>query len=210
MVSVRLNVSNRQQIKNDVMKHRFAKDVAKLRADWAAFAERIYNDVFSPATQEQMNSLPPGWLPKDDDIFVQFGTSSTRLLFNGASRQGYRSLAFNDILAVPDSVMKLFPHKMLGAVSKVYSARTSEATAYEKLVNRTEDLENLTSSSEKSLMAMLNRVTTMSALITGWPEIEAFVRPYIVNGKPTAPLPVVQVQELNDLLELPPETQEAA
>lgn len=200
MATKRLTNALRESLRDDILRHRFQKETDDLLDRRAKFAEKVYNDIFPKKTREKMKALPEGWLPTRSSIKATFGTDYVILYFNGTTssfsqklRYGSdRDYVYRPVLASKDS-----------NVAKAYEANSELADEYTDVYRETEDLVEKISRASSGVMAVLNSVTTLGALVKGWPEIEQFTRKYVITNPSTAL--ALPTQELNVMLGLPPE-----
>lgn len=111
MAAVRLTNYIRTEISNALLKHKFQEPVEKLLKKKAAFALKVYNDVFSEKDRKLMDNLPEGWMRQDKDIAVQFGAVSplyARLRFKGDDGINYETLKF--AVDKPEDIYRKFPY----------------------------------------------------------------------------------------------------
>ncbi len=196
MASVKLTNAHRDEILKRVLSHAFKAEAEKLRDDFAALAGAVYDDVFSAAERRQMEALPQGWLPTDDDINVQLGSDYRYLRFNG------RNARVDDLVAcVPaKETLRRFPASKKASCCKVYEASHPLTVRFRELENARDDLLLRVSDATAKTRAALNRATTLARLVEGWPEIEPFTT-FIPTDRPA--LPAIQTDVLNGLLDLP-------
>lgn len=188
----------RENLAKDLLKHRFGDAAASLVADRAAFALKVYNDLYSEAERKKMAALPDGWLGKDSDITVQFGDGS------GYGKLEFSGSVYGDVHAVlktpVDTVYRLVIHQHLRGCAKAYERNHEFAAEYDALRERQKDLSTQISQARRQTEAALTKATTLKRLVDIWPEIEPFVEKYVDKPKP---LPALPTNELNALLDLP-------
>jgi hypothetical protein len=188
----------RENLSKDLLKHRFGDAAASLVADRAAFALKVYNDIYSEADRKKMAALPEGWLGKDSDITVQFGDG------RGYGKLEFSGSVYGDVHAVlkepVDTVYRLVIHQHLRGCAKAYERTHEFAAEYDALRERQKDLSTQISLARRQTEAALTKATTLKRLVDIWPEIEPFVEKYIDKPKP---LPALPTNELNALLDLP-------
>lgn len=196
MASVKLTNAHRDEILKRVLAHAFKAEAEKIRDDFAALAGAVYDDVFSAAERKQMEALPQGWLPTDDDISVRLGSDYRYLKFNG------RNARVDDLVpCVPaKETLRRFPASKISSCCKVYEASHPLTVRFRELENARDDLLLRVSDATAKTRAALNRATTLARLVEGWPEIEPFTT-FIPTDRPA--LPAIQTDVLNGLLDLP-------
>lgn len=194
----RLTNDIREAITIDILKHRYAVDVDKLREQRAVFAVKVYDDIFPTKTQEHMESLPDGWLPRRSDIGVQFGFGHnfTRLQFNGSFGNGI----FVRLSTKTDDVFKRILASKEHGCAKNYDPTHPLAQAYDRLNYNLNDLASQVDIAKKSIEAALSKVSSIGRLIETWPEVAQFANKH-ETGKPQ--LPALPTDHLNELLRLP-------
>lgn len=197
MASVKLTNAHRDEILKRVLSHAFKAEAEKLRDEYAAFAGAVYDDVFSASERKQMEALPQGWLPVDEDIRVQIGSDYPYLRFNG--RHGYHGFDYVEYKSSAETSRR-FPASKRGTTCKVYEAAHPMTVRYRELENARDDLRQRVESASAKTRAALNRATTLARLVEGWPEIEPFTT-FIPTDRPA--LPAIQTDVLNGLLDLP-------
>jgi len=200
MAQTRLTNDTRENIRTALINQRFADEYTALRAEFAAFALDVYNDVFNPSTRRKMEELPAGWLQKDDDIKINFDVPGER---------GYCQLNFNGTVSglsssigtCPETVHRLFPHNKHGVCCKSYERGHALSIRYAALTERRIDLEATKDAAKTKLTAALWSLTTVEKLIEIWPDAEPFAAPFLAGKVPN--LPSVPVAALNEILRLP-------
>lgn len=201
-MSTRLNIDNRNAIIKDALAHRFGAEVKALIDERAEFAAAVYDDICKKADRLKMAELPDGWLPKTDNIAVQFGADFTRIYFNGrvhgdlCKATDYRRDDERRVLAKHNS-----------GCAKAYEATHKLASEHARLRAKETDLRTAYKQAAQSMMTALNRVSTVKKLIETWPEIAPFASCH-ETGKPS--LPALPTDQLNKLLDLPVEDAKAA
>lgn len=188
----------RENLAKDLLKHRFGDAAAALVADRAAFALKVYNDLYSEAERKKMAALPDGWLGKSSSITVQFGEGS------GYGQIEFSGSVYGDVHAVMkapvNAVYRLVAYHHLRGCAKVYERTHGFSDEYDALRERQEDLATQISQARRQTEAALTKATTLKRLVEIWPEIEPFVEKYADKPKP---LPALPTNELNALLDLP-------
>jgi hypothetical protein len=195
---MRLDKRNRKEISDKLIKHRFEESANDLRRRMAAFAEEIYNDVYSVKDRTLMQSLPEGWLPTNSEIKVQFGSEMVELEFNGGvihSKFGWNKHE--------NKVTKRMPQRdrndWHGRCVKVYDANDKLSNQWVSLSWELSDLLEKINDASSQIDVMLHRTTTSEGLIAKWPE----VAPFLDGINNYRHVPVIQTDKLNAILDLP-------
>lgn len=209
MASERLRVSDREHIVKRLLCHAFeARVIAHARARHD-HAMKVYRDIFTEDEIDRMYALPPGWLNTTDDVRARIAGSDNTMHFGGTWDLGpelRKCLSNSDVLK--NNVSMRYPHNMINRIGKVYDANHPLAEQYEDLQREHSQLHELILTARKKAEATVNSYTTVKALIKAWPDVEPFIKP----SKPITsfPVPVIPIAELNNLLSLPVEEEEAA
>jgi hypothetical protein len=199
----RLTNDNRERIAFAVLKHRFAAEVAELVRDRAAFADDVYNDIYRKADRDRIDALPEGWLPTTTGITAKFGEHSAgyeTIQFDGSLRSGTLSRFHTKPKSRTLGIWRRIVTKHQHGCSKVYDPGHKLAKRQDELRVRQVTLEQIVLESQKQIEAALNSVTTASALVKAWPEMEPFVKPYMTA---TPNLPSIPASKLNEIFKLP-------
>ena len=199
----RLTNSIKEVLLKKLLVHAYRDRVQEAVNANAHFAVKVYNDAFAKDLK-QINALPKGWLPTDIDILVQFGPTVQRLYFRGTLG------AFNLREALRPCEAQIvydtsypFPANKKDTVVKQYDGVHPLVSEFDSLKAKFSELETEIHRATKTIEAAMNSVKTVKKLIEIWPEVEEFAKPYLEHV-PT--LPAIPRQELNTLLDLPPET----
>lgn len=205
--NVRLTNSIRDSIAKRVIQYKFVKTSSVLkdiRHEIASLAQAVYNDNLSETDQEKIASMPNGWLPESDHIFVQFGTDRQNLFFNGepfsltwSVRKELKYFSSD----VPD-VKKRIPDHMNRTFTS-YSARHDLTNRYTDIDRKIRQFNTEVSESQKMLSAALSKATTTNRLIEMWPEVKPFVIEVVGNPKQPSVALMVPVANLNEKFGLP-------
>lgn len=208
-MAIRLTNDMRDKITQNALKHRFAEPIIALRRQRAVLANFVYGEAFARVKMD-IDALPEGWLPEDDHVTAQLGTSHTHLYFNGNFPRGCysRYTPLNEVVSRPENVYRRFPNKNKGNVMAVMDATDAVTLRYDALVAEMDDLLGKVDAAGRDTRAALNKFTTMEKLLAAWPEIEPTTRG--VGPTPPAKLPMVPVHKLNEALGLPVDEEEAA
>lgn len=205
MRSVRLTTKMRGEINQDLLRHRFSDQVTELVSGYRSLALDVYNDIYSQRAQARMRELPKGWLGTSDSITVEFdsGCGYVRLEFSGDLSYSSGLAALID--AVPTVELMMAHSHRVGRCVGTYQEHHPLCKAYQALNNSKETLITAMREASMASLSALNSVSTLSALIAGWPAIEPFAEQH---KTPTQSLPMISVDRLNNILGLPlPETQ---
>lgn len=200
-MSVKLTKQIRDHIQVALIKHRFQKEIEIFQNKSAKLADKIYNDVHNKKEQLLMTTVPSSWLRKSANIQVQFGRDYVNLNFNGRN-SGFPEISKYSSLI--DTIYRVVP---VSGCQKVYETTDKISEQYLTLQNFAKDLEDEIKKVGKEISATLNSLSTLSALIKAWPEVEPFVPAYAI--KPTSiNLPALPVEDLNSQLGLKPAKKE--
>lgn len=216
-MSNRLTNNMRGCIVNAVLEHKFNPIIADLAKDFAALADDVYKIAFRK-TLAQIDALPEGWLPTDDDIQVEFGAGKMlRLNFNGRFTARYGSTVIDGVhvseadlhsfASFPGAVHKRFPANKKGVCVASFDARESLSLRYEELSNKKIDLISSFNKARTETGVAVGRFTTIDKMLEAWPEIEPFTKGIAAAPKPQ--LPAVPVVKLNEMLGLPVDAEAA-
>jgi hypothetical protein len=198
MASTKLTNTMRDRIVADLLGHRFGKAADKLVADRAAFALKVYRDVYSLTVRKRMEDLPNGWLPDEWGIRVQFGDGS-----------GFSALSFNGSVGGPisryltkpiDTITKRLFAIHMHNCAKVYDLAHPLAVHWSELSSREAALKTEIAAARTQANAAVYSASTINGLISMWPEVEPFARKHETAK---AALPALPTIELNRLLDLP-------
>lgn len=210
MASTRLTTHIRDSLMNSLLKRAFKKRGEDLVKRCADYADRLYRDAMGKDLA-QITALPDGWLQSDDDIKVQLGAEIKQVHFIGTlGNWGLPDIFRNaGIVENTDKKWRRFPSKLKGAVVKQYPGDHALVEEFQKLDNEWNELKGEMERAKKVAMAAMNSVSTVKKLIDVWPEVEEFAKHYLEDGERKAILPAIPRDQLNTLLNLPPEEQAA-
>jgi hypothetical protein len=201
MTSTRLTNDIRESLTRDIMRHRFTADVDDLLATQAAFAMRVYDDLFNADMRTAMSALPDGWLNDSDDIGVQFGYVGGSNVYTRLWFSGYLTGSLGQLQTKRDTkkTMRVPASKAHGCV-KVYDPSHPLSKDFDRIRIRTKSLRENVDTAKRSVETALNAVTTIKRLVETWPEVAEFAKKYDTE-KPQ--LPALPTEHLNQLLRLP-------
>lgn len=199
MASVRLNSIIRENICRDLLIHRFRKEINDFVRRQALFAALVYGDVFSSEERKQMGALPDGWLPLSHYIGVQFGGGAgyVQLMFNGRTKIPFLSVRLGS--SDNDDRSCRFPARRKGGCCKQYEQWHELTGRHTALRAEGETLLKNIARAKKEAEVALGSVTTVSALIRHWPEVEPFAKAHCPVGDN---LPALATQHLNTVFGL--------
>jgi hypothetical protein len=200
-MSRRLTHDIREKIATAALRHRFHEEIEVLAADRAALANDIYNDVYRKADREKIEALPAGWLPTVEYIDAKFGDVAgdyARIYFDGGFYGKFQSLRARASLSNRPARRAL--HKHYHGCWKVYDVGHKLAIRHADLAGREAALVADIRAAERQIEASLNSVSTVSALVKAWPEIEPFVKPL---SPIASQVPALPTASLNEMLKLP-------
>lgn len=195
MASTRLTQTQKKEILEKVIQHRFTKYVEELREEYANFADKVYNEVHKKQ-MAAMYALPEGWLQTTTRIVGQFNNNHDNLAFNGRYTLGY---SFHSLFNFPDSVQRRVLDKTNN--THVFDTHHPLTVEHSKLNDKRKDLIEEISQATAQVKAILNAVTTRNKLLASWPEVEPFLPPVPEKTQ----LPAIPRKQINQLLNLPKE-----
>lgn len=198
MSSIKLKKTVKEQIKKDLMKHRFAKDSTDLMMRFSNLAWDVYCDVYTKDDRALMDRLPQGWLTPVNYLRVSFMGAQKNLEMSGR--------IFSDLEEVGERVAEVefvsVPYKDANRVLKAYLPGHYLTLRFEDLSSRRFHLEEKFNATRHKVTAALDAASTLKQLIDGWPEVEPFARKH---AKSCLKIPAVRKEVLNNALRLPAE-----
>lgn len=201
MARKRLNGVIRETIIKNALTHRFKKEAEELCAEGAKLAEKVYCQLYSEEDRKKMYALPEGWLPEDNWIKASFAGDMMYIYQDG--REFARPAIKNGIILTSElpsmQPWRFWADRPRFAPDINFSIGDDVVPIFSDLWCKTDDMCHAISAAEARLRAVLNSVTTESALVKGWPELE----PFLPKGEKRSNLPDVTRSELNKLLDLP-------
>ena len=195
MASIRLTTFMRENILKDALAYRFNDDIAALAAERAAFAQALYEDIYSEADRKKMASLPKGWLPEVNQVGADFSTSGQRnevIPFNGHMH--------GPLYVSSEPVKRRVIERDRYSISKSYEGSHPLAIRYGELYAKEAGLTEAYRAAKNQAHAALAEGSTTGKLKQLWPEIAPFVARF---EKEDARLPVVPLANLNEMFRLP-------
>jgi len=210
MASARLTNPIRDSLMNSLLKRAFKKRGTDLIKRCADYADRLYRDAMGKDLA-QIDALPDGWLQTDDGVKVQLGAEIKQVHFVGTlGSYGLPDIFRNaGIVELSDKKWRRFPSKLKGQVTKQYPGDHALVEEFQKLDNEWNELTGEMERAKRVAMAAMNSVSTVKKLINVWPEVEEFAKHYLEDGERKAILPAIPRDQLNTLLNLPPEEKAA-
>lgn len=210
MASTRLTNPIRDSLMNSLLKRAFKKRGEDLIKRCVDYADRLYRDAMGKDLA-QISALPDGWLQTDDDIKVQLGAEIKQVHFTGTLGNWGLPDVFRNagITENTDRKWQRFPTKLKGQVVKQYPGDHKLVEEFQQLDSEWNDLKAEMERAKKVAMAAMNSVSTVKKLIDVWPEVEEFAKHYLEDGERKAILPAIPRDQLNTLLNLPPEEKAA-
>lgn len=197
----RLVNETRDKIAKAVIKHRFGAECDKMADLHAIHAVAIYEDVFSSHDRSIMDGLPQGWLPKDNDIYVNVGERSHRFPFSGEFSRGsgtHNELRWNG--STRENVYRRFTFAKLNQCVKVYEVGTRFGGKLQDFLHAADKLNADIHDAHVKLGATLADFYTVEKLLEAWPEVAPFI-PAAQAPKPQ--VPALPTKALNDMFKLP-------
>lgn len=206
MASTRLTTHIRDSLMNSLLKRAFKKKGEDLIKRCADYAQRLYRDAMG-SNLAQIAALPEGWFQTDDDIKVQLGAEIKQIRFTGTLANWSLPDIFRNaaITELTDQKWQRFPSKWEDSVVKQYPGDHALVEEFQRLDGEWNELNNEMERAKKVAMAAMNSVSTVKKLIDVWPEVEEFAKHYLEDGERKAILPAIPRDQLNTLLNLPPE-----
>jgi Nucleotide modification associated domain 5 len=199
---MRLTTLIRENLADQVLRHRFADEAEKLVADRVKFATEVYEDIYRKPDRDKMMVLPDGWLPAGLLIAVQFGDLGSS--YENVTFDGRLHGTINRIRKIPtkpaETIYRRILEKHRSGCAKKYADDHRLSLRYQALKVAARDLQTRIEAAEKQIEAALNSVTTLPALLKAWPEIEPFTKRYFVEP---SKLPALPVRTLNEMFKLP-------
>lgn len=187
MASTRLTMDIKDSIIRDLMKRSFNKKTEALVKADKAFALEIYDALYPADTLANMKALPEGFFRRAMGL-----TLSTSNSYYG------RDYKFDDPKMVGACHHGLIDDKDLPP---------EILDKHLKLIAKHKKLETDICDAKRTARAIMNSVTTIKRLIEVWPEIKKIAEPYD-EGRIPSNVPMVQLQEVNAMFELPPNEEE--
>lgn len=172
----RLHAMLRVKIVHALLKHRFDPEVEKLELRELELAVAVYNDQLLEL--KRMQRLPDGWLPKIEQIHVQFGEKWVYLHFK---------------------VPMIVPTSKEFSPFAVYEAGHKRSTEYFKLLEAKQDLEARKTQARRAASVIIGEAKTVKQLLEAWPE----VAPFIPEAEAASTLPALNMKTVNQMLALP-------
>lgn len=183
MTTKKLTVGEKNAIVEDIMKASpLPKAVSDAQEALWAFAEKVFNDIFSPQELQLLNSIPKEWLITDNDLRVQFGSSSSR----------YAYIYFKESRPVP--------YYLVHKCAKVYADDHPLSLEYDALAEAHKKAEEALADAKRKTRTVVNSCTTANKLKETWPEIAQYVDANLL--RPTSNVPAPILNELNTTLKL--------
>ena len=208
MATVRMNTMIRDELTKLLLTRRFGPDIDNLISEQAKFADAVYKDVYSERDRKLMESLPEGWLPEKDNIMVQFGPDIHRVQFNG-SKSIHDELSSYKNSEYPRSITRRVTQQNSRYCAKIYSHKSKFTKENLHLENVSVDLRDAIRRAKVGTTTALATFTTVSSLIKGWPEVAPFAEKYL-DSSLVVRLPAIASEQLNSMLDLPPDSDEEA
>lgn len=184
---MKLTIKMREQIASDLMKHAFGAEKDKLTKAEGALAVKAYNEKYTNEQLAAMDVLGSTFLHTSGGMECLVEREDV------PGKYDYCYLRFYDEASLVCSK---------GTYVKLSADLSEKVRAH---LREKDKLNKLEESTFASAMGVLNSVTTVKRLVEVWPEVEAFA------PKPeaaTTNLPALQLDKINNILGLPPETKQ--
>lgn len=177
----RLTNEVRHQVMTRLLERSFSKRFEALETEEHALAHEVYNDIYPPEIQAQMQALPAGFLPVETSIYCRFGRDYHVLDFGGMAG-------------------KRMADKHAGIVAKGYPASSHLTMKYIKFASKRNALRDERNQAEATAREILYGVSTVEKLLKTWPECKPFVESVTPVPKPLPP--ALPIPEINAMLGL--------
>lgn len=203
MATVKLNAHIRSSIRDRLMRHKFEEEIRQLTMAFAEFSEEVYKYRYDEVDREMLEAPEKGWFPESSSITVKFGPGSegyTTLPYNGRydmngllSKHGPRGKDR------PDTLYRRMASKDIHTVAVEFPITHRLSKRFFERKRWRDSLEETMHYTDKQVMAALNSVTTIGALLKEWPEVKPFAEDW--TG-PRPGLPALPTYQLNNMLGL--------
>ena len=180
---MRLNKNIRANIAQALLAHRFDKHEKQLKAEEAELFLLIWEDIHSAADRALMEKAPEGAFTTAQQYRVNFGGVAVEIRGLEEVRTFAKWPNCNGWI-----------HRDI----KAYSPQDDVYKVWEKWHNKTIDLRNDKEAARVKISSTLASFASTKRLVQEWPEIAPFLPKEIGAG-----LPMVPVQQLNAILDLP-------
>lgn len=189
----KLTNSIRDNIRSDLLRHRFLEEAKQIFEEHKIIAKRIYFLRFTDAEHKLIAEMPPRWLPTN--------TSMTVIMANGNRHNFNFGGIYLKGLVRSDGEERIFPE-----YSDYRTFRPAVDSNISKIIElhrlKLEDFEQKYNKAEREIRSVLDSVTTVKKLITVWEEVRPFAEKYLDEKTPGTAL-MIPVEALNKELNLP-------
>lgn len=201
----RITNADRDAIRIKILEHAFGKQLeTQLKAE-TDFAYAIYEEVLGEDL-ETARTMSKDWFIESTQIMLRFGVDIHSLNFSFGLSNGYD---WTMVIGRPtQDVRHIVPYKRQNHVLRSFDYDDPHTQTFLALREAKDKLGTQIRARSKEIVSVLARFNTAEKLVKAWPEIETFLKPYLVKDTPP-PLPV-KLEDINQLLDLPPETSVAA
>lgn len=182
---MRLNKNIRASILRALLAHRFDKQEKQLKAEEAKLFLLIWEDIHSAADRALMEKAPEGAFTTAQRYSLNFGGLAVEI----RGLEEVRTFA-----KWPNCTG--WHHRAI----KAYSPQDDVYMAWAKWHNKTIDLNKAKEAARVKISSTLASFASTKRLVQEWPEVAPFLPKEIGSG---AGLPMVPVQQLNTILDLP-------
>ena len=206
----RLTKAIRESLAKDLMNYAFFERVTAAMDAERAFATEVFDAIF-PTFDKDRKKLPENWFPQDDDFKISFDGTVARLSFVTGTDYSVPSIWRKAGLSRSnDNCKRRFPyHAHIGGVIAALDKDHELSQKHKDIVQTREALIEEMEKAFRTMNATLASVGTISKLVDVWPEARVFAERYKVDGEQKAILPAIPRAELNDVLGLPPQSDNA-
>ena len=197
----------RDSILHQLLKRAFLDRLKKQLSDEAAFAEELYQDIYGKELP-LIEKVPSHWFDTSASIRVSIAGQQVQLSYsNGNTGQS----DFSEIISSANqkSAHKPVPHQAGWWTVAEYSANSKQDKKWTALSDARGTLQAEYNQARNQAKAILGSTSSIKKLIEIWPEVEESTKPYLTKQGTVTTLPVVQLEALNKILDLPPETKAA-
>lgn len=190
MAQQRLTEAVRAAILKNLIDTTFQPRETELKKTRAALGDACYHLTYPHHIQSAMYSLPNGFLPENETLFIQFGTAMDRLGFSEDETESRR---------IADR------HDGQRAVALQLAEDHPLSVRYFELKAAEEKLKADKSSARSSARGVLKSVRSYEKLVELWPAVEPFAKPFRnQEAKATTFALSLPISDINSLLGLKP------
>lgn len=195
----RLVNDTRDTILENLLRHKFDPVRPIIAAKQSKIANKLYNMKYSAKVRKQMDELPEGWLPTDNDIAISYEGTVMRFRFNGVSfTYGYDNKRYiYDRDAI--DIVRRFPSDEKGQVVFVISNDDHISDDIRDFIKTENEYIDQIAQIQSEIRGLLSTFHTVEKLIEAWPEVKDFIPE---TTKPAITLPAIPINDINQRLGL--------